>query len=88
MPPTLKTDVSGPKGRSSTAPFGSRQAACSSSGLMQPSMEAATDTAPRAARDPAPPPRYSPAEAAAAASTSRSIAGVSRPVKVFCWLTW
>jgi hypothetical protein len=25
---------------------------------------------------------------AAAAKTSSSIAGVSRPVKVFCWLGW
>ena len=29
-----------------------------------------------------------PAAAAARRSTSSSIAGVSRPVKVFCWLTW
>jgi hypothetical protein len=33
--------------------------------------------------------RYSnPADRAAARSTSSSIAGVRRPVKVFCWLTW
>ena len=30
----------------------------------------------------------SPAPAAATRITERSIAGVSRPVKVFCWLTW
>jgi hypothetical protein len=33
--------------------------------------------------------RYlTPAARAALASTSSSIAGVNRPVKVFCWLTW
>ena len=31
---------------------------------------------------------YSPARVRARANTSSSIAGVSRPVKVFCWLTW
>jgi hypothetical protein len=29
-----------------------------------------------------------PAASAARDMTSSSIAGVSRPVKVFCWLTW
>jgi hypothetical protein len=32
--------------------------------------------------------RSTPAARAAEASTSSSMAGVSRPVKVFCWLTW
>ena len=35
-----------------------------------------------------PPSQATPAASLAAASTSSSIAGVSRPVKVFCWLTW
>ena len=36
----------------------------------------------------APQPQSTPANSFARANTSSSIPGVSRPVKVFCWLTW